>query len=314
MMLLIGSQALVIRDASFLGGRSPADVDAIATMDEVNVFTSARRSKFQSIMPAFKGTKVIARGAEVLPHEFEIAWSDSTGRTLLDMVRTDPDTVTHTIDGQRYLVPSLGVLLALKESHKYLKNSAHFRKTRLDILKMRAAGLTIPERYKEWYKAREKATYDYGHPNLNQGKMGFFSGDGVHYVYDHDSIHEAVMIHEAPAYTFFKKDNEEVAVDKEKFFKLPFEKQIASVLEESYVLALERSQIPFKGSVTPEKSFNMALEKVCTSITSGWWRKFAWENFDIALERYDPLYADKFWAAVASGNVKPFVGQTMEAA
>ncbi|WP_457832940.1 DUF7275 domain-containing protein, partial [Staphylococcus aureus] len=41
----------------------------------------------------------------------------------------------------------------------------------------------------------------------------------------------------------------------------------------------ERHQIPNNFNPDPTGSFMYALEKVCTSITSGWFREYAWENY-----------------------------------
>ena len=42
----------------------------------------------------------------------------------------------------------------------------------------------------------------------------------------------------------------------------------------------------------------MALEKVCTSITSGWFREYAWENYHRVVHMYKTLgvndYIDRF--------------------
>ncbi len=83
--------------------------------------------------------------------------------------------------------------------------------------------------------------------------------------------------------------------------------RLAGVLEESYVLALERSQVPFKGKLAPKTSFMIALEKVCTSITSGWFREYAWENYNKVLALYDPNYVKKFWEAVDNEVVKQYI-------
>lgn len=77
------------------------------------------------------------------------------------------------------------------------------------------------------------------------------------------------------------------------------------VIDNFEVLALERSQIPFK-NMAPKTSFLIALEKVCTSITSGWFREYAWENYDKVVSLYDPNYVKMFWNAVDKGVVKQY--------
>ena len=107
-----------------------------------------------------------------------------------------------------------------------------------------------------------------------------------------------------PAYEYFKPEGSQVLCDKKMFFDSPEEIKLASVIEEATVLALERSQIPYKGLVEPLWSFKMALFKVCTSITSGYWREYAYSVYDQVLALYDEKYVEKFWKAVDDGIVK----------
>jgi len=71
------------------------------------------------------------------------------------------------------------------------------------------------------------------------------------------------------------------------------------------VLALERSQVPFRGKVDPAVSFKIALQRLCSSISSGWWREWAWEHYDEALKYYNPNYLDIFDKGVEKGIIKP---------
>lgn len=304
MLMLTGSQALQIRCPALLM-RQPRDLDGIGTFEEVQGLLKRehQRQPFQSIMPAHGGKKMIGfRPGQ--PWEFEIAWEGSTGAELLKLVAEDPATLHQNGYAAGTMIPSVDVLYTLKMSHRYLRNSPAFLKTMRDIQELRRIGAKIPDRYQDWYKARMKATYDYGHPKLNQDKMGFFSGDGVKYVFDHDSIHVAVAIHERPAYTYYMKDGAQVQCDRSKWEALPDSFKLAGVLEESYVLALERSQIPHPGVLTPRQSFLKALGKVCTSITSGWFREWAWEHYDQVVAAYDDTYVARFWAAAEAGVAK----------
>jgi hypothetical protein len=287
-------------------GRPFGDFDVIATDEEIqsHIGWHRARGEVQHAVPAAGGQKYVAIIDDV-HWEFEIAWSDSTGRALLDLVAQDPKTRT---DCSGFEIPSLDVLYVLKLSHRYLKDSPHFLKTMRDIQALRTAGAKVPDAYREWLRAREKATYTYGHPSLNVAKADFFRGDGVQYVYDHDSIHRAMAHLDRPAYTFFQKDGAEVACDRAKFEAAPLATRIYSVVEESYVLALERSQIPFRARIDPTWSFHKALEKVCTSITSGWWREFAWEHYDAALAAYRPTTPSGSGSGGRAWGVLPFHG------
>lgn len=203
---------------------------------------------------------------------------------------------------------SLNVLLAIKESHKYKRNSSHFLKTMRDIqaLKQRGAVLDDPILI-DIVKLREKETYNYSHPVLNQNKDSFFT-DEVGYIYDHDSIHEAIAIGSAPAYKSYMQDGAEVMVSKDKFFACDEKTRLLGVYEETCVLALERSQIPYGDKIHTSTSFITALTKVCTSITSGWFREYAYDNFDAIVTMHREFgsrdYLDRFEANF--NMIRPF--------
>lgn len=310
-MLLIGSAALNVWDKGILN-RKPCDLDFVTDIDTYECFRAALpQGNIASFGPIQDAKKMVIELRDGMVMEFEIAWQGTTAAALLDLV--PKDVQTGIIDARRLiktgfqhiLVASPGLCYVLKQSHKFLKDSPHFLKTMRDIQALeRSTTVSISPFYEQWFKARQAETYNYKHPNLSQSKKSFFSGDQVTYVYDHDSIHVAMAIYGSPAYTYFKKDGADVAVDRQKWEALPLDIKLASVLEETYVLALERSQIPFKGLKTPRWSFEKALMKVCTSITSGWWRDFAYNHYDQVLARYDETYVDRFWLGVSAGTVK----------
>jgi hypothetical protein len=234
--------------------------------------------------------------------EFEIIQPGSSNEMFSNLVDEDRET----IDTSFGKIPNLDLLFALKSSHKHLKNSPHFWKTLKDYHRMKAVGATIRPEYMDFYKLREKETYTYSHPKLNQDKKSFFADDAIDYVHDHDSIHAAVKIMDKPAYTYFAKDGEEVQSSKKKFFECNRDVQLLSVVEESAVLAVERSLVPHPGVLTVQQAWGMAFSKVLTSITSGWWRAFAYDNAFDALKLYPADYWDKFNVGLANGTVKPF--------
>mgnify|MGYP003451549692 FL=1 len=312
-MLLIGSQALKYYTKL---DRDPRDWDFIGTIDEIESFIRARKDEVESAYPSNEGKKMIVKLKGELPIEFEIAWEGSTAEKLLEIVKDENAfyasiqpykellVKTNVVLGELVLVPLLSTLYELKMSHRFLKNSPHFLKTMRDIQLMRSLGAQVE--HPEWLKEREKETYNYSHPKLSVSKDEFFKKDDgqVVYIYDHDTIHIAMARFDKPAYEYFKPEGSQVLCDKKMFFDSPEEIKLASVIEEATVLALERSQIPYKGLVEPLWSFKMALFKVCTSITSGYWREYAWEHYNEALSLYDDQYVEKFWKAVDAGIVK----------
>jgi hypothetical protein len=302
-MLIIGSNAAVFNKIH--NGEEPRDVDLIGTFDELQALIRAIKedaanagSRIQLSVPLDENHWHI-RDHTGWNYEFEIAWPGSSGEALLKLEGNEE---------HREGFATKEACLALKLSHRYKKDSPHFLKTMQDIRYYRALGITLtPELEHLWMPQREAETYVYNHPKLDVSKGEFFSGDGVRYVYDHDSIHETVAILQEwkdgkivqmPAYTLYMKDGAQVMTDKEKFFLQEEKIRLYGVYEEACVLALERSQIPFDFKPLPRYSFEKALMKVCTSITSGYFREYAWENYEKVLDLYNRLghndYIERF--------------------
>lgn len=295
MIAVIGSQAIDIK-------RKSVDIDIVGSVAACNKFARKNLNTILEQYPSTNGKKIIYKGDGcIIPNsniiEAEITKRGSSADKLFKLIMADHSTQFK--DGIAYA--SLDVCYMLKMSHRFRKNSVHFHKTMRDILVMRSLGAVIRDEHREFFKEREKETYTYSHPKLNKGKAQFLSGDGVNYVYDHDSIHESVKIMDKPAYTFFQAENEEVMCDMNKFFELPQEIRLNAVCEESMVLAIERAVVPY--NVPYKRAYTMALEKVCTSITSGRFREFAWENYQGVLGRYNASYFNKFFKDVENGKV-----------
>lgn len=293
-MLLIGSQAL-IKDGYNL--RKPLDYDLIVTPGEIKSLIS----NFKMPVKHISGNKFLSV-FDNLPVELEVAFKDTSAEDLLQANYN----VTAQLPFGQVQVADINTLLLLKQSHRFLKNSPHFLKTMRDIHFLRGIGAKIGVDQLKLLKKRELETYTYAHPSLKQNKDTFFQEHESFYIYDHDSLHRAVAIDSKPAYTFYIQEGAEVNCSKELFFSLPEEVRLNGVLEEAYVLALERSQIPFNFSIEPRASFLLALEKVCTSITSGWFREFAWENYDRVLSLYSDDYVSHFDSALRGGKIEKF--------
>lgn len=254
-------------------GRRSKDLDLLCTLDELKEYTG----KSPSIIDK---THAFVKTPERI-YDAELIWADSLQLELAELILEDDNTVRDY--ALNAWVPSLNVLYMLKMSHRYRKDSPHFLKTMRDIQAMRRAGAIIESQHYEFYKKRIDETYWYEHPNLNRSKAEFFNPEDSFYIYDHDSIHEAIAIGPRPAYVSYAVDGQEVLSSKSKFLAGPSYQRLRGVYEETCVLALERSQIPNNFKVDPDWSFRKALEKVCTSITSGWFREFAWEHYEEVL-------------------------------
>lgn len=320
-MLLVGSRAL----AQHMDiGRNPVDWDFIATMDQINYWYKQNKGNLQFMMPVQSGRYYHARGKDGMNYEFEVAWEGTTAHQILNEYGIVNDVIRHT--------PAIAILedlYAIKMAHRYKRNSPHFQKTRNDILMMRERLVELNlnphdaiEIYPGFFREREKESYPYAHPKLDVDKETFFT-DSVPYKYDHDTIHLTVALlrnaeeGNVPAYTFYMQDGAQVMTSSQKFWQASEQVRLFGVYEESCVLALERSQIPYalerdadlQGEApTPRKSFLMALEKVCTSITSGWFREYAWENYDKVLDLYEKMGEDDYVNRFVANRhmLKPF--------
>lgn len=281
MLLMIGSNAMNCHRPA-ADWKRPNDFDAIATYEDAAGFL--KQQGCSQMYPINDGKTLFGRNAYLI-HEIEIAWPDTTGASLIDLVLEHDNYQMVEMDtyDSPMIVPSIDVLYALKLSHRYLRNSPHFLKTRRDILALRKMGVSVPNWLEDWFKLREKATYTYKLPKLDVSKSDFFMDQ---YQYDHDSIHEAVAVASQPAYKTFAEPGNEVKSSKKLWDMTHYSTKVMAGVEEASVLALERSLIPHPGKKTEDEAFEFALIKVCTSITSGWFREFCWENYHIIMDTY----------------------------
>lgn len=318
MIGLIGSTALKANGFDV----SPRDVDLVGTYDEVMSFINETyRGRITSLYPIENGNKIVACLDGCTMIEAEIAWPGSTSEELLSILAQDGKVITFgTADvPSEMLAAAPDVCLMLKMTHRFKKNSPFFQKTRLDIKTLRSHGITVRAEHVDFMMRRQAETLDYQHPNLKRSKAEFFSNDSVEYTYDHDTIHEAICLFDKPAYQFFKKEGADVLCLRSLFEATSQDVRMAAVYEESCVLAIERSLVPFPGRLTVEAAYLKALEKVCTSITSGWFREFAYDHYDDAValfhrENGDRQYDARFRAALVDGRILPFSGPSMMSA
>ena len=95
--------------------------------------------------------------------------------------------------------------------------------------------------------------------------------------------------------------------DKRLWTIFPYEDKCKCVLEEAYVIALERKILPMifgagKG-YTSDEAFDWALMRICTTLCSGWFREFATKNYFIIKKLYNKDYVEKFLTAYEKGDI-----------
>ncbi len=301
LMILIGSKAIKFHVPEW---REPLDSDLVGTYEEVERYQRIMKPKV--CYPINSGSSVFMKASDTPSAkgqitEIEVAWEGSRAEKLIKFVESDPETK----EWWNVKIPSLDVLYMLKCSHKYKKDSPHFLKTLRDIQALEKLGCKIREEHIEFFKERERDTYTNVLPKLNQSKVDFFDNSNGIYSLDHDGIHWAVKHLDKPAYEYFKPDSAEVMTSKEMFFACSREVQLYAAYEEICVLSLERAIHPFP-HVDKRAAFDKAHMKLATSISSGWFRKFVYDEYDAIQSMYNVEYVDRFYEALNNGQIRPF--------
>ena len=285
-MIVIGSYAGIKHKC--VPFRNPKDIDIISTEFEAEMF-----AKGFGIKDTRETDTGIIYFTERFPIEATLVEKSDHSARLYETIKKD-------IGKGMYASPEW--LYFMKMSHRFKKNSPHFWKTARDIFYMRSLGVQMPVGSEELFKEREKLTYTNSLPKLNVRKSEFFK-DEVYAKYSHDDIHVAVKLYEKPAYTYFLKDGEEVMCDKNKFFSISNDLRLASCCEEVITLVAERSLIPFDFKPDVEKMFFYSLSKVSTSITSGWFREYCYDNIPNVINFYEQNYKGRWVDKVKRGLV-----------
>ena len=108
--------------------------------------------------------------------------------------------------------------------------------------------------------------------------------------FEHDLLHELVAHKHQPMFKFMQKDGT-VECHRDLWDNLSFDDKVSAVLEEAYVIGLERHIVPTimdkQNGYPPFQAFKWALFRICTTLTSGFFRRFAIENYFTILNRFN---------------------------
>lgn len=179
--------------------------------------------------------------------------------------------------GDNYATPDQ--IYTMKVSHAPWEIHDTWRKHMHDIvwLKQRGARLNYllhDTLYPIWEDLHGKKRV-----NLNQESGAFFT-DAVVRIYDHDSIHDTVAHYDRPLWMDVLKDGQDVAMDMNKVWNLPWVKQVQLFREEIYATALERWMIPNDYRFSAKVAYLWALRKTITSLTKGRSATFIIDNYE----------------------------------
>ena len=251
-MLLIGSRALAYWDETFKV-KEGADWDIICK-DESEV----------------KGLR--AQGLRVEVHKY-----DDLNNALIY------DSCAKGVPG--LMVADLNTLALIKRSHlwrdyQWDKHITHYHKH----LKQHLLQSDLPHVEERAKLTREK--YPQGQPRLNQTNEDFFD-DAVAKVYDHDWLHELAAYYDKPLYTRLKHDDSKAWCEKDLWEQLSTEDKQRCVAEEAYVIATERYLVRTNWEFSYRGAYLSALKKICTTLTSGWFRDYAIDSYPEIVALFD---------------------------
>jgi len=181
------------------------------------------------------------------------------------------DIFTRHLSVNDFATPDL--LYTWKMSHSYW--DIHWDKTIHDIiwLKERHCRVIQPIHdllYKVWEDVHGKKR-----ANLNVTNDEFFTKT-VKRIYDHDMLHEAMKFGDRPMYEQLKKDPNRAWISKPMWDELSTSLKVKTVLEEAYVIALERFVIP--GKMNHRQAYRASLKLLVTSLSKGWFPQFIVDN------------------------------------
>lgn len=126
-----------------------------------------------------------------------------------------------------------------------------------------------------------KETFPVNSPSLKMSNDEFFD-DAVEKEFDHDYLHELVAFYREPLYTRLKHEEREGSAwcERDLWDQLTYEDKNKSVAEEAHVIAIERFLIRNDWKTPTRFAYYNAMKKICTTLTSGWFRNHAIDNFD----------------------------------
>lgn len=249
--------------------------------------------------------------------EFEIAHKiESSSAKLLQLNPSmfQESTIVPFLFKQKLLVVPMSVLIAFKKSHLYWK--IHWHKSIEDyhfmcqrFPKSRAEFLENKE-IQDFFKTRQGevnfrftgSTETPKNKNLDMKNESFFekSERSIKRYVEHDFIHESVAFGDRPRFEQFKKDKSLAAMSRQMFESGSLKHQLECVQEEAMVIGLERyifkdqalmwcmnrgkfseleELLEEQVSLVVQMAYLNGLKRICTTLTSGWFREFAIENY-----------------------------------
>lgn len=290
-MLIIGSKALTYHYPSL--DRDVKDIDLIGYKSDIQyLINTLNPSKIK------EGSGIISLIGIQNKSDF---YSTDNVEILLADESESLQAYLAFDSGERWLKwASLEVLLSLKKSHIHFPIKFNKHISDYTFLNEKLGGDYLDSITKSRYRETEERLGKLKTPSLNKPITEFFgqSKGFVKSYFIHDDIHKAVAHYDKPLYLNMQRDITIAKCEKDMWDRFSFEDKCKCVLEEAYVIALERKVLPgiFGKSnwVSSNEALEWALMRICTNLCSGWFRQFATDNFFKIKEFINSNYAVSF--------------------
>ncbi len=303
-MIIVGSKAIKYHFPEY--ERKVNDIDIIGNSNDVNFLINLLCPKeikygdgITSLIDIKENDVFDTKSVEVLLSDNSVALKEYS--SLTTEYKTE-------IDGLYYATPE--ILLSLKKSHIHfpLKFNKHIFDYNFLLKELKEDNLSKITKIN--FKETEERLGKLKTPSLNKKASNFFgqSEGYVKYFYIHDDIHKVMSHYDRPIYEDMQVDSSSAWCQKDMWEKFTFEKKAKCVLEEAYVIALERKIIPMLNGcgpvITSKSAFEWSIMRICTTLCSGWFRQFATDNYVEIIKYFNPNYVSKFLQAESNGLIK----------
>ena len=259
--LLIGSQALQYWDRSFKV-RSNSDWDIISKDKISDDNLSIEHHSFDSI------------GNDDLLNYASESYIEIAGQKV-HVVKP----VGLTIVKRSHLWRDRSFEKHITQYHRHLKlYREYFTKKDIEVLNKRTKLTAL--------------AYPQSNPNLMQSVEDFFD-DAVIKKYNHDYLHELIAYNDEPLYKKMQKCSSSVSCDVDLWYTFTHEHKVQCIAEEAYVISIERFLVPSDWQTPSKLAFYKSVNKICTTLCSGWFRDYAIDNYTEVLDIFDSVKVEK---------------------
>jgi hypothetical protein len=134
-----------------------------------------------------------------------------------------------------------------------------------------------------------KKAYPQRNPDLTQTNKDFFDDAVSNRHYDHDWLHEQVAYYERPLFERLKKPEgaDKAWCERDLWELLSSDDKNKCVAEEAHVIAVERFMIPNNWKFPHKLAYYKAVNKICTTLCSGWFREHSIDHFPEIIRLFD---------------------------